>query len=513
MRSPLLLSIFVFTTLSFSGIAQTESPIKIKTDWSEKQNLSAKQKRMTFDFIGNNGEYEYLNNGLYSEYLYRYNLSTQKIETLELDLTTGDNERFPEFTIMLNGEVHIFSSFQNKKQKKHYLFVQTLDKEKFELNPPKKIAELNYEGESNRRPATFNYALSPDKSKLLIYYSVVNKDNEILRSGFNVYDNKCNELQKYGNIRSGVSDMFSFGQYAVDNLGNVFVEGRSYTDTKEMNSNPERGKSYVIIYSKENPEPKPIAVTFPESKYPVGRKLGVNNKSELIYAGIFSQEGMKNGIGVFSTKISPENQTSTSVKLYNFDFKYLTKGMNESDQESMKKSMAKGNDFEKHYCELQDIKLMDNGTFTLIGEKKYTIVYYNSKTGNSYTYYFGDIMAANFKDDASVNWMQKIPREIHYDVYRPGVCGIIYDKNNTVKVFYNYDKINILGGFNPKNGNFIMVNFDENGNETYKEIKTAREDKHIVFPSVIDQLNSNEILLFGSRGYTNPAFLKLTLED
>ncbi len=514
MKNLLVLFIFTFVSLPFLLEAQIESNIKVSTEWSPKQKISMTESLRDFYFIGNDSNNEYFNNGRYSPYLYRYNLNRQETENIELDLSSGKNIRSPEFTLMIKSKVYVFSSFQNKQQKKHYLFVQTLDKEKFILNPAKKIAELSYEGENECRPVEFNYAISPDSCKILIFYSIKNENSEILRSGFALYDNDYNELQQYGNISSGVSGFFWFKHFVVDNTGNVFVAGKSYVDMAQMKDSLEQGKPYIIIYKKENPQPYPISISFPENKYPVEDELAVNNKSELIYAGLFSQKRMLSSIGVFATKINTSIQTAEDLKLQHFNYDFLTKGMKESKQEKLKKKMEKGNEFEKYPYYLKSIKFMNNGTFTLVGERRFASISYAQGSAASFSFfYYGDIMVINFKEDASVNWMQKVPRDLDYDKMQYGACGVLYGKDNSTKIFYNNDTfMGLTFTENTSKFKLMMVNYDENGKESWKEIHSTKTNKFAVYPAVSGELNTGEILFFGIKGYST-AFVKVKLEE
>ncbi len=524
------LSLLIAALLLASFFSFAQNQLKdSQLQWGQEKKTSMTEGLLPLKIIGCDSRYvfahylpwNYIYGDIYSEKLIRCDLKSGDIETLEYNLKTDGSEREYEFATSWEDKIYFFSSFQNKKHKKHYLFVQTINKNNFSLNSDlKKIAELDYEGESKRRPATFNYEFSPDSSKILIHYVLTNKDNEILRSGFEVFDENFELIWKNENISSNVGGYFLFQRSAVDNSGNVFFAGKAYNNKKEYQKEEENNQYFVVIYPKNQKKPVPIAVTLPENKYPISAQIGVDNNSNLVCAGVYSQTGMTNAVGIFSTKINIDEQKTSEIKTKGFDYNFLTKGMDEGEIEDLKKNMKKGSDFEEYEYNLRNIHFGTNETFALVIEKlRRTVSIMRDRTGETRTYhsYEGDIIVANFENtDASVKWMQKIPRDIHLvnDHRIAGSFGLAYMKDNSTQIIYNTMREGKLTGQGKaKDSELVLISIDENGKESGKKIHSAKSNKTVLKPANIGQLPSGEVVIFGLKGYSKLNFLKIGLNN
>lgn len=96
------------------------------------------------------------------------NLQNKKM----LNLTWNNNEMEFEEIMKIGDKLMVILSYQNTKDKKHYLFTR-------ELNPvtldaegnPKMIAELDYSGYSKYRKTALVCRISDDQSKVMILYT------------------------------------------------------------------------------------------------------------------------------------------------------------------------------------------------------------------------------------------------------------------------------------------------------------------------------------------------------
>ncbi|MDR0367550.1 MAG: hypothetical protein LBH82_00235, partial [Bacteroidales bacterium] len=154
----------VLMTLSLSSQAQ-------QTRWSK--GLKAKYTHLLsgYNIIGHDENVVYAYPKMNVLKLMKLNPSTMAMTEATYTLKGAEGNRDLEFIVMLKDELYLFSSVQDKKRKKHVLYVQTVNKSTLRPNTSlKKVVELDYAGESNRRPALFFYDISPDKSKLLVAY-------------------------------------------------------------------------------------------------------------------------------------------------------------------------------------------------------------------------------------------------------------------------------------------------------------------------------------------------------
>lgn len=549
----------MFLFVAAFGSAQNQSA-DFQIEWGSVEKFSKRELYAFIKIIGTDDNYLYAyhpevkdpQKEIETDELFKCNLKTGAIDKVEFDL---EGRKF-EYATYWNDKIYLFSSFQNKKHKKHYLFVQTVDKNTLRPNPDiVKIAELEYEKEGKRRSIAFNYAFSPDSSQLLISYTLADMYSEILYSGFDVFNKDFNRMWGNDNVTTGVEGNFSFQESAIDNSGNVFFTGKivnkratgtwnMFFSSEEKVEGPSEeelsNKYYIIAYLKDQNFPVPINIQLPEKKYPITAKIAFSPQLEIFCVGLYSQIGMKNAVGIFSAKIKAAEMKVSDTKLKPFDYTLLSKGMNKEETEQLQKSINEGEDYEnaviyelsenKEYkddrvfqYDLKNIHFGNNGTFTLGIEKFRSFMYMSQRStqsGGSITrfsyYYFGsDVLVANFREsDASLNWIQKVPRKLYLkdNDIPSGRAGIAFSKDNSTKVFFNtMGKESFTDEGAPKKSELILISIDQNGQgeENRKVLHSAKNNKIIARPSELKSLNAGEIFMFGEKKSSSISFLKL----
>lgn len=134
---------------------------------------------------------------------------------------------------IINDKILVFFSFQNQAKKMHYLFSRSVNAETLELeDDTKMIAELDYSGISKYNRTAIQYEVSEDESKIMFFYSVLNKKDEPLRFGVQVYDNELNLIWRNNVSPKFEAGVFSYKQFRVDNNADVYLLGVHYADKK-----------------------------------------------------------------------------------------------------------------------------------------------------------------------------------------------------------------------------------------------------------------------------------------
>jgi hypothetical protein len=372
--------------------------------------------------------------------------------------------------------------------------------------------ELDYAGESNRRPALFFYDISPDKSKLLVAYVVIDKEGLALRSGFSVFDEECNVAWSEDNISSGIENKFSFSQFIIDNATNVYFAGKTNFEKKELKQGA-KNEAYVILCMEKERTSVPVKIELPASKEAVGQKIEVNNNSDLYFVGTYTKNDMNNVIGLYSAKINTERQDVDNLVISDFSEDFLTKGLKDAEAKKLTNHLRKGNNFENYHYYLSDIKFLDNGSFVLGAEKGYTTYLRNRDGSSTPIYHYGDIVIANFGADASLNWIEKIPRDLDLATYPYGSYGFITNNNN-VHVFYNLMKsqASILG-IPPSKAKLMMYSINAEGESTWKELYDNKATKIIprAWETIFHHTNG-AILMMGHKGGNSISFTKIAID-
>ena len=502
----ILTTLFVFAaTSSFS-----QGTVK----WAKPQKSSMFKVMTGFTVIGqdDNAIYVKPKYNVFSE-LIKCNPKTMTMMAVPYSLKGANGKRDLEFVVMLKGELYLFSSLQDKKAKKHILYMQTVNKSTLKLNTTlTKILEVSYVGESDRKPAIFYYDISPDKSKLLVSYAVIDKNRTLLRSGFSVLDDECKTIWEENGISSGLDARFHFIEFIVDNAANVYFQGNTTYDKKELKQGA-KNESYVILCLEKERTPVPIKMELAGSREFVSQTIAINDKSELYFVGTFTKDDMRNILGIYSAKINLAKQEIDNKQTFDFSEEFLTKGMKESDAKSVRNKLQKGNDFESYFYNLSDIEFLDNGSFAIGIEKSYYVVY-RSRDGSTTTiHHYGDIVVANFKQDASMNWIEKIPRELSLPNFPLGSFGLITNNNNIHLLYNNMKSSAAILGVPPNKAKLIMYSLNADGESSWKELYDSKDEKIVPRPwEIIYSKEDNEIVLMGHKGSKTLSFTKVKLK-
>src|SRR6478609_5017991 len=159
----------------------------------------------------------------------RYDKDMKLVNKQLVDLTQKPQKKEKNFEgiLLVKGKLVVFTSFQNQKDKKNYVFVQHMNNESLAMESDIKLAgQLDYSGYSKYSQTVFTIATSPDESKILVFYTLLNKDNETLRSGLYVFDSDLNLKWEKDNISPGnTNGIFSYQKFKIDNSGNVYLLG------------------------------------------------------------------------------------------------------------------------------------------------------------------------------------------------------------------------------------------------------------------------------------------------
>jgi hypothetical protein len=442
--------------------------------------------------------------------LYKYNLANHTLTKTDYKLTSPAGKADGEFVVNMENQIYFFMSATHTGSKKHILYAQTLNKKTMQLSgTPVKLMELSYQGEAKSRPISFRYALSPDKTKLVVVMQL-SKKGEVVRSGFTVFDKELKQLWQSNEVSTGIEADFTITDFDVDNNGNVFYCGGTLPDDDMSKKDKKQftPRSFVVMMNEQNKEPNPVEITFGTDKCVRNIILGISPDNEVFCAGILTKKRMHNGLGVFAAKINTETGSVSNVSIDEFDEKFLTEGLKPAEVKKIANKLQKGENFESYTYYLDDIQFLKNGTLLLSAAKRfYTVI--QTRDRSVTIYHFGDIVLANFDANGSFLWKQKVAREVdvvNYPLW--GHHGILTDDNNNIHVCYNLVSSSAFIGVNFLNKTqTIHVTIDADGKSEWETLHETKIDKVTARPWEMSYINdTDEILLPGSKGATTLTF-------
>ncbi|MDH6355211.1 hypothetical protein M2132_001548 [Dysgonomonas sp. PH5-45] len=482
-----ILTLLIPLTISTILLAQ-EKPLFLNVEWTDKKTPGQKGKRIKdcVYLTGDDNVIFYLyQTGIPPErqntgdYIVKHNLKDGKMEYFKIELNNIKKvDRNYEGAKVINGDIYLFSSFKNKKDKKYYFFAETVKKEPFSLNRDERmIGEIDYSKIKGGKLSNMSFVTSPDESKILISYSLLNKKNEILSFGLEVFDNKLTSIWKRANDFPTLTkdEKVYLGQYVVDNNANAYLTSHVY---KKKGKDK---KLFLTHYPGDGSDAGIKEITFSGQNYALSQHLGINNNNDLICAGFFSRIGNKSAIGSFSIILPSGSIKDFRMNEKLFDNNYLTKGMNEKEAEKTLEKKDKNKDFDDgYYYKFEDIHFKNDGGFYISAEKRAITLIEKRQQGVVFKYniyHYSDISLLNFDKNGNLLWAYKIPKNqnLQNEDRNRASYALGFDQNDAAYIIYNTVKM-FLGKAKSGSIQTILIKLGNDGTESWNELFTDNND-------------------------------------
>lgn len=539
--------IFLFI-LSFPVITWGQSlQDKVKVQWSPEEKKTMKSAFFDIQPVGYDNKGFYGLNIPYSEVIEGAILTNDKytISRLSPDLTQmtsepldlkeeGKEKRF-EFVLWLNNRIYVFTSFQNQKLRKTFLFAQTIDKNSLKVNNDLlPIAEVDYNKFDKYKYANFGYSFSPDSSMLLVNYSLLDKNDMTLNMGITVLDKKLTKVWEYsGDLTGKNTGIFSFKQYAVSNSGDVYILGQVFENMKAYSNN--------MLYKKVVPLPffsDRRLVIQPNYKYNVvclwekGKTIkdfdlkqqGIfvrdiviapSGKNELICTGLYSRENTMSAMGSCFFKLDKKNQSVILANNTPFETDILTKGMSQKEISKFRKNLTSGKEFEKVVYYLKPVQFRGDNEFWFMAEQvdHQRIA---RRSGNTITinhiYINQDVYVAKYQTNGKLQWTQKVNKEQYtanegyvISSFKPVPTG------NSLNLIYSEMSKKDYGFFKLKRSGSYICRLDENGKEDKLKFADTEETGVALRPANAGYFSPSSMVILGQEGERKFKFVKLNI--
>ncbi len=462
--------------------------------------------------------------------LEHYDNKMAKTKSFEIDLKGQAQKRKFEFIIQLDNALYLFTSLTNPKLEKNFLYVQAINKKT--LLPEqglRKIAEINFPATSLYYVGNFNYQLSRDSTKALIFYNLPYKKGENESFGFHMFDKNMNQVWENNIILPYEDELFSIEDIEVDNNGNVHQLGKLYQEKRKEKRNGKPNYRYQIISHYEKGRKLveyPVKV---EGKFLTDMQIAINPEQDIICGGFYSAEGTTSIKGSYFLKIDYESKGIIAKAFQEFEIDFITQNMGEREKKKTKKKDAKGKSIELYQYVLDDIVLNKNGGAVLIGEQFLSTTRTETTTdangfttfSTDYLYYYYDIIVISLSPDGEIEWAKKIAKKQFSKndgaFFSSYAHAVVKDKlyfifnDNPKNLFYKGE--GPLYNFNRgKESLVVLVTIDYHGNLTKEALFSKQEVGMFTRPMVCEQISGNEMVVFGQRG-KNFRFAKITFKE
>jgi hypothetical protein len=319
--------------------------------------------------------------------LFHYDKSLELLQTKDLDILVRTYKGKIEYIDILDKDLLIFAWINDRKLNKKHLYQYTHDPITLEqIQEPTIVHESAYIG-YNRDRNKFNFALSPDSSKFLIYETnpLQKGKMEILAK---VFDTKMNLLWSKKNTSDKLYYRFHSSTKAVvsNNGDSFFLISNSYMIAMNDNNN-----DWIKLRERDKNQIKCMEIQLDHEQNP-------------IILGYYSHKKNKEDGLVFIKSAKLNDPFELSVKLTPFSEKILKLN---SKKQNPKKNPGLRN------ATIKKVFRKPNNNFLIIGEENYSDDH-NSGSGGSKqeykTYYHKSLLISEVDLRGNIVWSQKIPK-------------------------------------------------------------------------------------------------------
>jgi hypothetical protein len=381
--------------------------------------------------------------GKYGKYyrIEKYDMDLNLINRVQIDLTQGDHEKRFNELIYFHDTLYLFSSFRNEMEGKVYLFVQTMDKNSFEVNDDiQKIAELSYDTSIKNFILRTDYAISEDGSKLLIYTYPDNikyvqlqgrpdpKDVEEKRQYMYVFDENLNLLWEQEAGKAVNSGVFVFDKYNIDNDASVYITGRTFEDTEEIEEmymysrrkglsdryytyvQPSNYRHSVLYFGNEGKSARQLDLN-PDDIFP--KSITVEAHGDyLICAGVYAEPNTISAKGIFTCQLNLATGSTENLKLVPFEDKYVYTRLDTSDLKKFHK-ITNTNEWDPFSYDLTKLIKTGSDDYVFIAEQQLH-GQLESNSGKMISYYpthnYRDLYSVRITSDGDIKQIVKVEK-------------------------------------------------------------------------------------------------------
>jgi hypothetical protein len=272
-----------------------------------------------------------------------------KTKSVTLEFGSKKDKRNLEHIIHLNNTLYVLSNSVDKVDKKNFLFVESINKNTLQSNNDlKKISEINFQGKKKWNNGDFNYAISRDSSKILIYNSLPYEKHENAKFSLLVLDNNLREIWKKDITLPYADDLFKLEDYKVSNKGNVYLIGKIYDGKKIEKKKRTKGdptarpnyKYKILSYNAKESRNKEYLIEV-ENYFISQMKIAIDESENIICAGFYSELSSHGLKGSYFLKIDGITQKIITKNFKDFGIDFITQNMTVRQEKKVKKKAVK----------------------------------------------------------------------------------------------------------------------------------------------------------------------------
>jgi hypothetical protein len=408
----------------------------------------------------------------------------------------------------LNGKFLLFTTFYSSEKEKYYAYVQYISEDG---TVDKNVVDIDVmDASSKHNKGKFDFVLSEDKSRILIYRSLPYDKTGNARFSYKVIDENLNVLWSKKLDLPYKDKQFHVSKYRIDNQGNVFMLA-NIDKNKDLVERRKPTYTYSILaYFYKEDKVKEYTIDLGE-KFISDVAFNINSTGDLICTGFYSKSSETSQAGTFYLRIDRSTTEVSARSLHDFEKDFMIEFMSE-------RKVDKGR--ELYNFDIDHLLLRDDGSAVMVAEQYFmdVVSYYNPATHSytySYHYYYNDIIVVGFDPTGQPTLFKKIAKYQHsINDGGPYASYVLVDGGQILHFIYNDHADNIhrteseiehghISNMNyPGRSVVVMVSMDMKGNTQRTQLMDnhSRKANCWFMPKMNKRLDDKTVVLFSKRG-------------
>ncbi len=479
-------------------------------------------------------------------YLEKYDLKLNLVKSEEIELGRGADRRYLEFAEQLNGEIYLFTTQYDNTARRRVLFAEKVNRKT--LKPEEEPIQLTaYDYRNKSDEGYFDYNVSRDSSKILIYYDSPGQSNTGEKFGISVHDSNLNTLWNKELELPFKNRLYTVERYKVDNQGNAYLLGLVYRgqvrDKKQGRPNYEY---HLLVYNQDDEYTEYLLSL--QNKFITDMQFEISRTGDIICAGLYSDFGTSSVKGTFYLLIDGKTREIKKEHYEQFDPSFLVDFMSE-------KRAGKGRELTRY--NLNQLEIRRDGGVVLVAEQffvrelqqNFNDPRFRSPFGNpflypGYFYYprwrfpyrygypfmngdreiqynYNDIIVINIDPNGSIQWAKRIPKRQRskddggrYSSYAMSVSKgkMHFVFNDNPKNLHKKSGDQRIHNFTKgKESVVVLVSLDGRGEVEKEPLFQVKDTKTITKPLVCEQISRDQMIIYSERN-RKATFGRLTFQ-
>jgi hypothetical protein len=453
----------------------------------------------------------------------RYDKQTfERTDSILLVMREGNRSGHVEKILSVNNELVVLYSI--KKDNKITLFSRRLNKLSFTLEEKStRIYEIAKPKGLPLRNEKFEFALSPDESKVFVFRNFSKDPTNHQLTSFAMLDGKLNLLwQKTVTLPYG-EGLLKILTLKVNDTGQSFVLA-GHRLPNQLN-----GVFELFIASNGGQKVLRYPVQFKEG-FPSSVQIELEGTKNILCTGFYSKTGGRGSRGTFFINLNLDHSRLPTPVVSDFDTRFILEEPHQRDVAAIQARAEMDAEAELDRYVIDRIVKNSDGSVVLIAEQRYA---YSISSAPSTLYqpatfsglsgsrtmssaqpqpsrnYRGDILIVKLDSGGHKLWEKRIHKSQDTDKsHRLFSSYLVLNLRGKLTLLFNEDQRNITSHqmLNPKDfagkkSILVLAAVDDAGEVIREWLYQSVHSRVAVSPAMCSQVSDRELILYGYRGF------------